>query len=72
MLASGNWIYSLRVALIAGGVMQFMAAPAGGTETRHSPNLSETIFNQQKIDAAYAEGCPLLDPTWAKRAFAHD
>ncbi|MFP6732987.1 MAG: hypothetical protein VB959_04010 [Rhodospirillales bacterium] len=60
MLASGNWTHSLRVALIAGGVMQFLAAPAGGAETRHSPNLTKSIFNQQKIDAAYAAGCPTL------------
>ena len=60
MLASGNWTHSLRVALIAGGVMQFLAAPAGGAEAGYAPNLSEPSYNQQKIDAAYAEGCPSL------------
>jgi len=60
MLASGNWTHSLRVALIAGGIMQFLAAPAGGAEAGYAPNLSATSYNQQKIDAAYAEGCPSL------------
>lgn len=60
MLASGNWTHSLRVALIAGGVMQFLAAPAGGAETGYAPDRSENSYNQQKIDAAYAEGCPSL------------
>ena len=60
MLASGNWTHSLRVALIAGGIMQFLAAPAGGAEAGYAPNASEISNIQQKIDAAYAEGCPSL------------
>ena len=64
MLASGNWVRSLRVAIVAGALMQFVAAPAVGAESDvpgNTPgNMAGKASAQKKIDAAYAEGCPSL------------